>query len=765
MLTVSGVCVCCLFVVVPHTDRTSAFIIFIIFIPFPFGFRTVAFAFFVAAFPSLFFRPTQGSPSSVAKSLVDKYAGVSQSMGKDDIRIVCKIAEVAKTFLDTLARCFVRDRQYQAIAVVFGSDTTPLRTRQRWLSKVDELLVVRSSVRTDDWLIQRCFLYDGFGNRATVLPDPVLLADKTAWSHFEAQRRLFPLPRQLGHRGIALHHHVWDGAVKSACERAARQLHSAHHLHTASIETDGETILLQLRSWVTCVRCILHVCHNGLRWAISEWINDKDLTRSCWIVSESLVNSQHVLLEHLDSWVEAHIEYSDSLENLAELWALLGFCGDWLDLLVGLQLRWHQGRLHVGEHLRHDPRRPQLLRTAFVRVFRFRSFSSSRWCGVAETARCLVSGSLIGLDSLANCILAEPSARKFFLQGFAHFAAKVRHMLAVTVCSSSVAEGVLNILQEDDRVVRNLQTLEDELNDSLLYVMNLPDFVIQVVAEFSGISGHQLRQEATQAASVQVAHIGAALREARGHPWSLAVGDVAANLRSLSSGVRPREETAAKIFDMLQIGITIEELVDGVSLMLDVPWSSSPAEQGHAAASRLLRRCKQLGSRGTQARSLIIHLAPLLSKVPEDVNIARLQEQADRLHRIQPDRITGRHILFGDMQRLTKVQRDAGRGIAKDFGKQITAKHCVTWNKLPDWQKATFNFRARELQHDRRDEIYESIVELEGKMDVLRVRAVDEAAASQPCRMTSCRLTSLERSRFRDLFLDGRWTDSVVETL
>eukprot|EP00972_Heterocapsa_arctica_P102736 15144318-Heterocapsa_arctica.AAC.1 len=46
-----------------------------------------------------------------------------------------------------------------------------------------------------------------------------------------------------------LHHHVWDGAVKSACERASRRLHAAHHLHTSTNEDAADAILLELRSW------------------------------------------------------------------------------------------------------------------------------------------------------------------------------------------------------------------------------------------------------------------------------------------------------------------------------------------------------------------------------------------------------------------------------------------------------------------------------------------------------------------------------------
>lgn len=193
-----------------------------------------------------------------AQAQIIAYSKPSQSLNKDDLRRMGRLVEGVKLFLRQEARDFLLDRVDSPVAVVYSSDSTPLRTRQRWLIDIEGMLVVRSSRRSDDWLLQRMFLFDGAGNRRSMMVDPVRLLDKSAWSHFQAQRSMFPLPRSVGHRGVVLHHHVWDGAVKSACERATRQLHSAHRTHLQAQLPPSDAHLLDLKSWTTFTLGVLH---------------------------------------------------------------------------------------------------------------------------------------------------------------------------------------------------------------------------------------------------------------------------------------------------------------------------------------------------------------------------------------------------------------------------------------------------------------------------------------------------------------------------
>ena len=94
------------------------------------------------------------------------------------------------------------------------------------------------------------------------------LADKTARSHMAAQLQLFPNLRDLGHESYLLHHHVWDGAVRSAMEKLNRQYHSAHFERQKVVLGPDVARSLWLQSWEFYVNCFGHHGHNALKWGV-----------------------------------------------------------------------------------------------------------------------------------------------------------------------------------------------------------------------------------------------------------------------------------------------------------------------------------------------------------------------------------------------------------------------------------------------------------------------------------------------------------------
>ena len=70
-------------------------------------------------------------------------------------------------------------------------------------------------------------------------------------------------------------------------------------------------------------------------------------------------------------------------------------------------------------------------------------------------------------------------------------------MLGVVVCASAVADTILVLLQEDDRVVLQLPLIEEEIELTLDYVANLPESVVVAVASVAGLSSTKLRHEFT----------------------------------------------------------------------------------------------------------------------------------------------------------------------------------------------------------------------------------------------------------------------------
>ena len=300
---------------------------------------------------------------------------------------------------------------------------------------------------------------------------------------------------------------------------------------------------------------------------------------------------------------------------------------------------------------------------------------------------------------------------------------------------------------------------------TLDYVANLPESVVVAVASVAGLSSTRLRHEFTRASIVQAAHIRFVLRTARELPWSLAVGNIIANLEALMHQDRPLEQTSSRIYDMLQFGIDINEVAEGVSLLKDVPWSSEAVEQGHAAASRLLRKHKTLGMKSCQARATVVHLASLFSQPDEVAKISRLEQRIARLQQIQPQRITGRHVFFGDLQRLAKSQRDSGMGLALDVGKKITKRHSERWDRMPYDRKRPFESRAADLRDERRADIASLVAALEGEVHVLRHRKADSARTAPPCRISFCRMSDSDKAMFDSIYRDQKWSEAHIASL
>ena len=123
------------------------------------------------------------------------------------------------------------------------------------------------------------------------------------------------------------------------------------------------------------------------------------------------------------------------------------------------------------------------------------------------------------------------------------------------------------MVMEDDRIPKNIDRIDADLDSELLYVSSLKVEVLDMVAAVTDIPRRILRDEIVQAAAVQAGYMHRRLRPARLPPWTLLVGDVKQNLRSLSEGVLPEEPTTAKIYQLLAMGMSIDRLEPAVNLL------------------------------------------------------------------------------------------------------------------------------------------------------------------------------------------------------
>ena len=364
------------------------------------------------------------------------FSSVSSNLKGHELDQVEKFCEVSCFYLRHTAEEFVRERLEVPLLFQYGNDSTPSQTLGTY--RCDSVAFTKPFYRRGrggkDFLAEKLFITDG-DKVVVVFTDPHELDDKTAWTAFEASRRLFPLPRQLGHRSITVLAHIYDGALFLTVVRHQRQRVEAVQLQEASRQqwSAGHASLMDLFTWLVAACCINHVVHNGLKWSVSGFINDPSCMRSAYIAVASLRTSFTTLAEHAASWVQVRIEFED-WESLARptLWELLVSDPELRAVLTHMQLRFSAGRLRVARSYLGSTTVVNEVVTVLLRLWQFHNFCDSRWCTLGPVARTMVASLLLGLPDLVAYILADAQAKKHYIACFSsHCTTQVKHLFSI----------------------------------------------------------------------------------------------------------------------------------------------------------------------------------------------------------------------------------------------------------------------------------------------------------------------------------------------
>ena len=192
-------------------------------------------------------------------------------------RIFTSINRGVETFFRQRAIHFIFQHLHDPILVQYGSDCTPLSTKERYEVGNGFLKFVRGGRASNEFLIQCCFIEVKPGEAVCILELPLPLGDKTAIAHLYACRKFLKTRRELGHEGLVVLVHRYDRALRSALDRGHR--HFQRVLDEAASDTQdvGACHRSWLLNWWLCVGCVAHDMHGALKWSCLNLIRDKDL--------------------------------------------------------------------------------------------------------------------------------------------------------------------------------------------------------------------------------------------------------------------------------------------------------------------------------------------------------------------------------------------------------------------------------------------------------------------------------------------------------
>ena len=177
----------------------------------------------------------------------------------------------------------------------------------------------------------------------------------------------------------------------------------------------------------------------------------------------------------------------------------------------------------------------------------------------------------------------------YLLTGFGRADRTVRHFLCVAALASFPTESVGIELLEDDRYLKRCSFLRELMEEELLYLSDLTDFVWRRFAflidrQAGDDAGESLRQSTLLAAHISAAYLYNDLfLTAQTLPLSLTQGCITSTLDELEHAPLPiADPIAQQLRYCMDLGVAKAELVRFLELVRDTAGTTNLIEQGFA---------------------------------------------------------------------------------------------------------------------------------------------------------------------------------------
>lgn len=721
-----------------------------------------------------------GEPRTSAAEELQRLCHASGSFSKSDMRAAGRLCESGKEVLRNAAFEFLRDASGAAVLNSKSADGTPISVvvrSRRALPSGD--VVARSGRQSSEFLIKNQFLrafVPGQGCTTRVLlQEPVPLTHgKTALAIFSACGKDWMTLRQMGHTGCAIEHYCYDRFGISAHERLWRQWHamSAETMGPAGPHVSLEA--LRLSEFVVVTACAAHDAQSAFRWGLQAWLGDKDLLRDAYVSIESLRNSMDLIIGHIGEWVSLRFSFVPDISPEAvslrmSLWQALDVEAETAEMLAEtLQLSFRGGRLQIAASAAQRPDLVDIVTTALLSTWKFVRWTESRFLTVGKASRTMIAAMLTGLEDLVQFIREDAQASKFFISGFGRLQGPVKVFLAEAALSSRVADGVLAELMEDGRVAMRYEALYETLAEEMKWLVDVPVYVWQEVGRVAGVPWEDLRSSCISAGHTSFHFFWRrVLRPAGDLPWRLARGDVRQNLLDMRDEEPPDEPFSWQMWQLLRMGVNIEQLVSTVRLLLEIGWTTLPAEQQHGSLASIRRWHPEYSMETLVGRAFLMQLRRLLPSMSEDEKaLARLSKQLDRVLAKNPSAAGGRQEYVAELfaHLRERCWTHTTRDVPQHVQNVIFKRHGKHWAQFSVAARRDYELRARQRATAAQRELVEEADRIRAQRDLLLQR-MDEESGTKPILVSECALQERHLNAWDDLLASNSFGPKRLETL
>jgi hypothetical protein len=182
-----------------------------------------------------------------------------------------KLSGMCWFFFRARVESFLRTHSDKPISVSYQSDCTPSTTQETIVATLGDERIVRTGARSAEYLLHRLFARASGHEHAVLFGPPDHLQDKTVSTHVRASRKYILYPFRFGSRTINISHVVFDGALWDPLSRALFSDHAMAIDAECASSDDADPSMMKLLCWFARTPCMLHSCHNALKWGLQPW--------------------------------------------------------------------------------------------------------------------------------------------------------------------------------------------------------------------------------------------------------------------------------------------------------------------------------------------------------------------------------------------------------------------------------------------------------------------------------------------------------------
>lgn len=723
-----------------------------------------------------------GEASDQYIGLLKKFSRACLSLEGNDAVEAGRVCEIGKMHMQRAVQELVGSAGGAPMLYLYSSDGTPIKTKFRFKKRLrDGPTQSHSGYETKEYLVQNAFVrwvdIAGVAHTKSKLSDPMPLAyGKGAIPVFCVGKDFLQTLRQMGHTGISIQAFAFDRALHSALTRLFSQyIKHLESSHVLLVTPRNPIELLALKEWVVSVPCGMHDGHNALKWSQFVAFKDAQLLKDLYTAIDGLRNATDLLHRYFPGWIVTHLDFEDDenlppQDELLELYLVLSVDTDIIDILIfDLHLWCVGGRVKVSKACRGEPDLVEKVSFALFGLWAFKQFTDSRWITVGLSCRGMLCGLLTGLDSLVTYIRKNTGASDFYIKHYDKLTEPIKKFVVVAAVSSHVSDGWLTELLKDGRVPLNMDALEAALQSQYEWLVKLPIGVWKLLAAVAGVSGTALRTMVMESGHVQIGFLhNRVIKHARAMPWALCIGDIEENLKHLKASEEPDDLVTWKIWRLLQLGYSMHQLVNAVSLLADIQWHTVTTEQLHGSMATLHRYHPDYGQETLCLRA-VIHAMRRLVPVPLDVekDVAKLRSALEKLKGRRSGTMGGRQVYFADLMGVAKEWQAQGRNVPDNIRKVIMKAHGARYKQLTEEQRRVYDARAASHVAETQDAVHDQITHLRAKIQQLdaEVEEAHEKLKRSPMKLSSCAWSAEDIMRMEDLLASPVYAASNIKKL